>query len=394
MSLLQKAINWSVAGLVGYAALIALLCLPGPQRGLVYLNWIVWPLGADFSRPEQFGYVAGTARQVQLVTKTNIRLGAWHVLPNELHEQAISAMENNDTRFEAIYNTALTTHETVLYLHGNAATRGFSRRVDMTAKYMNANVFVVDYRGFADSEGTPSESGLVEDAWASWQWLIEHGASPDSTTILGHSLGTGVASQLTANLAAQAIYLFLGISPKALILKAPFSSIPEVVFEFRLLHFIPLFWPLSLLSNGYVLVWHMLYTHFDSFEAIKHVSCPILFLHGNRDLQIPAAHARRLFWSAVVHRSRKQDGSNLALPDETPIPTDAAANALIQDSQPRDVESMAKHIAVSKEVWPNEGYQLKSEQLHVTYVELKEAHHDNLQDFERMWQSVGQIVYR
>ena len=62
----------------------------------------------------------------------DICLGAWHVLPSEFHPQAIGPMEANDTRLESsIYSRALATRETVLYLHGNAATRGFFRRVDL-----------------------------------------------------------------------------------------------------------------------------------------------------------------------------------------------------------------------------------------------------------------------
>ena len=32
-------------------------------------------------------------------------------------------------------------------------------------------VFALDYRGFGQSEGTPSEEGLIEDALSAWRWL-------------------------------------------------------------------------------------------------------------------------------------------------------------------------------------------------------------------------------
>ncbi|KAI8058407.1 Alpha/Beta hydrolase protein [Syncephalis plumigaleata] len=415
MTFTQQLFNWSAIGLAGYVILLVSLCFPGPQRAIVYLNWVVWPPGANFSEPEQFGYSPGAARQINLITETKLRLGAWHVLPDSVHKQLMETSTNNDTLLDSVYDNALKTHETVLYLHGNAATRGFHRRVDVCkriASGMNANVFVVDYRGFADSgeeiatltfgcklancctdniaesDGTPSEEGLIEDATLSWRWLIDHGASPANITILGHSLGTGVASQLTARLTKE------GTSPKALVLKAPFSSIPELVFEFRILQFIPLFWPLSYIPNGLGWMWTILDTHFDSFEAIKHITCPILFLHGGRDLQIPSTHARRLFWSAVVNRARAQStGPRIpTLIDETPVPTDTAGNIVKQDlATPRDVESLAKDVEVSKEIWSDEGYRWQTAELGVTYVELSIAHHDNLHEFERMWQSIQEL---
>ena len=71
-----------------------------------------------------------------------------------------------------------------------------------------SNVLSVDYRGFGDSTGSPSESGLIDDAQTVWNYVYEtalnHG-SKDPTTdmiLMGHSLGTGVASGLARRLAA------------------------------------------------------------------------------------------------------------------------------------------------------------------------------------------------
>ena len=98
---------------------------------------------------------------------------------------------------------AVKRHPTVLFLHGNAATRAFRARVlhyEAYSSRLGANVLAIDYRGFADSTGTPSEQGLITDARASWDWLVQQGAREDDILIVGHSLGTGVASQLAAQL--------------------------------------------------------------------------------------------------------------------------------------------------------------------------------------------------
>jgi abhydrolase domain-containing protein 12 len=103
---------------------------------------------------------------------------------------------------------ALQRHPTILFLHGNCATRAFGVRVQyykaFTAR-LRANVLAIDYRGFADSTGQPSEDGLVRDGRAAWDWLISQGAKQEDILIMGHSLGTGVTAQLGAQLDGEGI---------------------------------------------------------------------------------------------------------------------------------------------------------------------------------------------
>ncbi|RKP07892.1 Alpha/Beta hydrolase protein, partial [Thamnocephalis sphaerospora] len=238
---LQRVLKWSTLALVGYATLLALLTLATPQRALIYLHWARWPLGKDFRRPEGFGLAPGSARYVQLKTADAVHLGAWHVLPESVyqqhHKQLLDDPTAADVSAAAIYEDALRTHGVVIYLHGNAASRGHHPRVEVykkLAKYSDVNVLTIDYRGFADSEGTPSEAGLVEDAHTAWRWLQHRGVAAEKITVLGHSLGTGVAVQLTAKLSTA------GSPPRALILKAPFTSVPEVAFEFPVFKYLPL----------------------------------------------------------------------------------------------------------------------------------------------------------
>jgi abhydrolase domain-containing protein 12 len=62
-------------------------------------------------------------------------------------------------------------------------------------------VLAVDYRGFGDSTGVPSQEGLVQDGIASWNWLTDNGAAPSDVVIMGQSLGTAVSVRLGAWLA-------------------------------------------------------------------------------------------------------------------------------------------------------------------------------------------------
>jgi pimeloyl-ACP methyl ester carboxylesterase len=116
---------------------------------------------------------------------------------------------------------------TILYFHGNvrslctkssillksqAANRAAPHRVRGYSAYSNldCNVLAVDYRGFGDSTGTPSEKGLIKDARTVWDFVIRHDsghgikAEGDRGVILiGQSLGTGVVAGLAGQLAKE-----------------------------------------------------------------------------------------------------------------------------------------------------------------------------------------------
>ena len=74
-----------------------------------------------------------------------------------------------------------------------------------------SNVVAVDYRGFGDSTGVPSERGLIEDGQTAWNYVTSsaaghataNGDPAKDVVLMGHSLGTGVASGLAKNLAAR-----------------------------------------------------------------------------------------------------------------------------------------------------------------------------------------------
>jgi pimeloyl-ACP methyl ester carboxylesterase len=59
-------------------------------------------------------------------------------------------------------------------------------------------ILAFDYRGFGKSTGTPSESGLLRDAEAVVDWALNvANIPPDRIVLLGHSLGTAVATAIT-----------------------------------------------------------------------------------------------------------------------------------------------------------------------------------------------------
>ena len=131
------------------------------------------------------------------------------------------------------------------------------------AARLRANVLAPDYRGFADSTGTPSEAGVVLDARAAWDWLRVRGAPPSSVLVVGSSLGTGVAVQFASameegaedagdkrNSGGGAEWVrppapaSVRERPRGVVLLSPFSKLETLLDTYYILGLVPLFAPL------------------------------------------------------------------------------------------------------------------------------------------------------
>jgi abhydrolase domain-containing protein 12 len=71
-------------------------------------------------------------------------------------------------------------------------------------------VVAFDYRGFADSSNEiPTEKTLRIDALSVYNWIRAHGIPASRIIVVGHSLGSGVATDLvyTLSLTSQQVCL-------------------------------------------------------------------------------------------------------------------------------------------------------------------------------------------
>lgn len=160
----------------------------------------------------------------------------------------------------------------VLFFHGNAGN--ISHRLDSIALFhrLGLSVFIVDYRGYGQSEGRISEQGTYLDAEAAWRYLVEQrGVSPEEIIIFGRSLGGGVATWLA------------GVHPpRALILESTFTSVPDIgAGQFP---FVPVRWLARI--------------HYNSLERLRQIDVPVLIIHSPDDTTIPYSHGERLFEAA------------------------------------------------------------------------------------------------
>jgi fermentation-respiration switch protein FrsA (DUF1100 family) len=155
---------------------------------------------------------------------------------------------------------------TVLYFHGNSAN--VSSRWKRFKQILDSGfgLYAPSYRGYAGSEGEPSEAALISDG-------LEHfdraAAAGSPLIVHGESLGTGIATAVVAE------------RPEArlLVLEAPYTALVDIAkADYPWL-------PVDLLMKDPM----------PTRERIGKVDAPVLILHGTVDRIIPVEHGRRLF---------------------------------------------------------------------------------------------------
>lgn len=191
-----------------------------------------------------------SANDVELTTPDKVKIKGWHLQAKAAPSETL-----------------------ILLFHGNGGHRAHRGNWYTIARSLNADVLAVDYHGYGDSGGSPSETALITDAAAAWEHAVTVlKYQPSQIVIVGESLGGGVAVQLAAARCRGKT------TPKGLVLAATFSSMLEVASS--------QFWWLPI---RFVLV--------DRYRSDRHigdVSCPILQFHGDADSLIPLSMGQKL----------------------------------------------------------------------------------------------------
>lgn len=267
------------------------LC-PSIQAKLVYLNFVRVPYFIDLKRPLDQGL--NHTHNFYLEPEPGFRIGVWHTVPSHLWKEA----QGQGGRW---FESSLSSQAVILYLHGNAGTRGGDHRVQLykVLSSLGFHVVAFDYRGWGDSDGVPSESGMTSDALLVYDW-IKTRLDKTPLYIWGHSLGTGVATNLVRRLCER------GSPPDALILESPFTNIREEAKShpfsavYRFLPGFDWFFLDAISAND---------IHFASDDNVNHISCPVLILHAEDDSVVPFHLGKKLY--SLASRSQSLVGHKL-----------------------------------------------------------------------------------
>ncbi len=167
---------------------------------------------------------------------------------------------------------------TILHFHGNAQNR--------TAHYLYAawlvehgyRLVAFDYRGYGGSEGTPSRTGLVEDA----QRMIEHtcNTQPGPMFLFAQSLGGAVAIPALATLPHKSCI-------RALIVESSFPSYRDIARSKLRAFFLT--WPLQIPLS------YLVSDTYSPVDFINQLDIPLVVIHGTEDTVVPFAMGKALY---------------------------------------------------------------------------------------------------
>ena len=157
-------------------------------------------------------------------------------------------------------------HPLIVYYGGNA--EDVSLNFADLDRFAAQSFLFMNYRGFGQSQGRPSESALFDDALFIFDRIIaSEGIDPSHVVLMGRSLGSGVAVHVAANRRVGCV-----------ILVTPFDSLVNVARA----HY-PIFPVRWLLRH-----------RFDSAALAPGISVPALFLTASHDQIVPPRFAEKL----------------------------------------------------------------------------------------------------
>ncbi len=167
----------------------------------------------------------------------------------------------------------------IVYFHGNGEdVARNAARMNNLRNQLNSAVFIIDYRGYGKSEGSPNEAGVIADGIAAQKWMAErYNVETDEIVLMGRSLGGGVAIAAAAEQGA-----------KAVVLQNTFARMVDTAAA--------LHW--------YLPVKQLMQNRYDSIARIAKYDGPVFQTHGDRDELVSIADAKRLF-AAVPGKVKK-----------------------------------------------------------------------------------------
>ncbi|SHH01419.1 alpha/beta hydrolase [Massilia sp. CF038] len=125
-------------------------------------------------------------------------------------------------------------HPAVIYFGGRSEEVSWVVR-DAGKLFPGMAVLAVNYRGYGASQGDPAEQHMVEDGRLLFDWLSErHHVDPKRVAVVGRSLGSGVAVQVSMERPVHSVVLITPYDSILAIAKRRFRAVPvEYVLRHR-----------------------------------------------------------------------------------------------------------------------------------------------------------------
>lgn len=154
----------------------------------------------------------------------------------------------------------------IFFIHGNGGNLATLGGIAPNFTSKGYDCFLYDYRGYGKSGGSiTSEEELFSDAQILYDQMKQL-YSEEDITIVGYSIGTGIASWLASENA-----------PHQLILEAPYFSMKDIMDR-----------------NYPIFPKFLLQYPLESNTYLNQTTCPIFIFHGDKDEAIPFISSQKL----------------------------------------------------------------------------------------------------
>lgn len=177
--------------------------------GLMFLfqnKLLFMPSSTMFQTPQNVGL---TAEDLWITTEDDVRIHGWY-FPNESAELV------------------------VILSHGNAGNISGRIGIAETLLESGAAVVMYDYRGYGQSEGRPTESGLYKDIEAVVHHLkAEKGYSENDMVMYGRSLGGAVAAYAATQFDLRGLVLDSAFLNLRAMIRDVYPFVPTALARYR-----------------------------------------------------------------------------------------------------------------------------------------------------------------
>jgi uncharacterized protein len=158
----------------------------------------------------------------------------------------------------------LESSKALIYFGGNAEDVSLNL-AEFSAAFPDIAIYLLHYRSYGESSGQPSEQAIQQDALSLFDKV--YAQHPD-ITVIGRSLGTGVATHLASSRPVS-----------KLVLVTPYNSLEDVA----VLHF------------PYFPIRQLLVDKYESWRYAPQIKIPTLMLVAEHDEVIPRSNTEKLY---------------------------------------------------------------------------------------------------